>query len=375
MDLESSKDAARAKRKVKFVPIAPPRRVPKKEVKNEVVEDAGADEAKDLLRRFNCQLHKLLLVMVENRFLSNHMVFPGVGVVPTSVRIQHSVDYYTNYPVALPLRRPYSGNPEHLDEEEFGEATESRTYNENASNSAMELGLLEENFEANMFLINLPLTLPMIKESDTAGGQNVNANSKPPGGAKKVEKPCKLHELPSGFMGKMLVYKSGAIKLKLGNTLYDVSSGMKCAFAQDLVAINTAQKHCCTIGEISKHATTTIVTAATTTAIVVPVTAVATTTIRGSGGGVNGGGGDGDGSGGGDSGDGDDDGGGGNSNDNGGSNNMIVVAGDDNNGGYKNSDNSGGSEEGGGSGCGDNKIGGSGGNGGGNNNGGLIRYV
>ena len=34
---------------------------------------------------------------------------------------------------------------------------------------------------------------------------------------------CSLEELPGGYMGKMLVYKSGAIKLKIGNILYDVS--------------------------------------------------------------------------------------------------------------------------------------------------------
>lgn len=81
-----------------------------------------------------------------------------------------------------------------------------------------------------MFLIHLPPTLPMIKGSATAGGQDVNENSKTLGVAKKEEKlkkeekPCNLNELPSGFMGKMLVYRSGAIKLKLGDTLYDVST-------------------------------------------------------------------------------------------------------------------------------------------------------
>ncbi|CDP04592.1 unnamed protein product [Coffea canephora] len=38
---------------------------------------------------------------------------------------QHG-DYYTNYPVTLPLRRPYSGDPEHLDQEEFGDASERK---------------------------------------------------------------------------------------------------------------------------------------------------------------------------------------------------------------------------------------------------------
>lgn len=75
-----------------------------------------------------------------------------------------------------------------------------------------------------MFLIHLPTTLPMIEGSANAGGQDVNNNSKPPTGAKKIAKPCKLNKLPRGIMGKMLVYKSGAIKLKLGDTLYDVST-------------------------------------------------------------------------------------------------------------------------------------------------------
>ncbi|RZB55307.1 hypothetical protein D0Y65_044921 [Glycine soja] len=170
---------------------------------------------------------------------------------------QEPWDYYSNYPVTLPLRRPYSGNPALLDDEEFAEAAQSRTYEENASNSTMDLGLLEENPEASMFLINLPTKLPMIKQSATAGDKDVNEKSIPHGGSKNVEELCELNELSSGFMGKMLVYKSGAIKLKLGNTLYDVSSGMNCACAQDLVAVNTAQKHCCTIGEISKHVTIT----------------------------------------------------------------------------------------------------------------------
>lgn len=281
MDSEASKDAPGVRRKVKFAPRAPPRRVPKKEVKTEVVEDTVADQAtEDLMRRYNDALkakHK-----VEKKVSASQIAF-GFGGESTSVKSyriprggsstknnQNSAfsgmieedykepwDYYSNYPVTLPLRRPYSGNPDRLDEEEFGEAAESRTYNENASNPAMELGLLEKNLEASMFLINLPPNLPMVKQSATSGGQDVNVNTRPPRGPKEVEELYKLNDLPSGFMGKMLVYRSGAIKLKLGDTIYDVSSAMNCTFAEDLVAINTAQKDCCTIGEISKHVTIT----------------------------------------------------------------------------------------------------------------------
>nr|GMC65772.1 DNA-directed RNA polymerase III subunit RPC4-like isoform X2 [Ipomoea batatas] len=63
-----------------------------------------------------------------------------------------------------------------------------------------------------------------------------------------------MEELPGGYMGKMLVYKSGAVKLKLGNILYDVSPGVGCSSAQEVVAINTVDKTCCKLGGIYKHA-------------------------------------------------------------------------------------------------------------------------
>jgi len=72
-----------------------------------------------------------------------------------------------------------------------------------------------------MFLFKLPSKLPVQLTADE--GKDVNAKSKPSGGSKKVERLCELKDLPSGYMGKMLVYKSGKIKLKLGDTLYDVS--------------------------------------------------------------------------------------------------------------------------------------------------------
>lgn len=36
-------------------------------------------------------------------------------------------------------------------------------------------------------------------------------------------KDMSLKEFPEGYMGKMLVYRSGAVKLKLGDIQYDVS--------------------------------------------------------------------------------------------------------------------------------------------------------
>ncbi|KAK7341117.1 hypothetical protein VNO80_24041 [Phaseolus coccineus] len=152
---------------------------------------------------------------------------------------------YTNsyYPITLPLRKPNSGNPEILDEEEFGEAATSSEYDENAVNSAAELKLLEKSEQHKMFLFQLPKNLPSIVGSNKEKGQIGTTAVSGKAGA--------LEELPSGYMGKMQVYKSGAIKLKLGETLFDVSPGTKCGFAQDVVAVNIAQKHVCNLGEIN----------------------------------------------------------------------------------------------------------------------------
>ena len=84
-------------------------------------------------------------------------------------------------------------------------------------------GLQEENVEASMLFVQLPPTLPMIKRSATADGPEVKESSRPSGAGHTIEKTCRLDELPAGYMGKVLVYRSGAVKLKLGDILYDVS--------------------------------------------------------------------------------------------------------------------------------------------------------
>ncbi|KAF1892753.1 hypothetical protein Lal_00042646 [Lupinus albus] len=98
--MDSQNNVAAPRRKLKFAPKAPSLRKPKPEVKTEVVQKTF-------------------------RLLSY-------------------------YPTTLPVRRPYAGNPETLEKEEFGEVAESRTYDENSSNPAMELGLLEESPEKSV---------------------------------------------------------------------------------------------------------------------------------------------------------------------------------------------------------------------------------
>ncbi|KAB2598495.1 hypothetical protein D8674_001415 [Pyrus ussuriensis x Pyrus communis] len=66
----------------------------------------------------------------------------------------------TYYPTTLPLRQPNSGDPEILNESEFGEDAE-KEYDESTINPASELGLLEEKEKAKLLFIQLPSILPL----------------------------------------------------------------------------------------------------------------------------------------------------------------------------------------------------------------------
>jgi len=62
-----------------------------------------------------------------------------------------------------------------------------------------------------------------------------------------------LKELPGGKLGKLQIFKSGRVKMILGDVTYDVSEGMPCGFLQDLVAIDSGGKSLTSLGEVNKR--------------------------------------------------------------------------------------------------------------------------
>ncbi|OEL38456.1 hypothetical protein BAE44_0000524 [Dichanthelium oligosanthes] len=163
-------------------------------------------------------------------------------------------DYsHTDYPVTLPLRRPYSGDPEILDEEEFGESSASRAQDAQLT-AAEELGLMDWSHDSQLFFVQLPVSLPLPMQPQSVAEPNKGSEERREGLKPSSHRGSKVKELPEGYMGKILVYKSGKVKMKIGDTLFDVSSGSNCKFVQEVAAINTREKHCCTVGEISKRA-------------------------------------------------------------------------------------------------------------------------
>ncbi|RWR95323.1 DNA-directed RNA polymerase III subunit RPC4 [Cinnamomum micranthum f. kanehirae] len=164
-------------------------------------------------------------------------------------------DYTSYYPTTLPLRRPYLGKPELLDEQEFGKA--SADFDETCINPAAELGLTD-NKEGKMILFHLPHSLPLVNRAASRKGKEIIDTSKPPPTRNNTsDTACSMKDLPAGFIGKMLVYKSGAVKMKLGDIIFDVSPGTKYNFAQDVAAINVKEKHFCLLGDLDKRAVVT----------------------------------------------------------------------------------------------------------------------
>lgn len=166
-------------------------------------------------------------------------------------------DQHSYYPVSLPIRPLGSADPEILNAQEFSEEKE---YEETKINSALELGLLEKSEEKQMIFFQFPEKLPFNKQTyqvpvSSKGKEKVKSSS-----SLKQETSNKfatLKDLPDGHMGKMLVYKSGAIKFKLGDTIFNVHSGTPHAFQQDAAVMDTKSKNCCVLGPIDKPAVVT----------------------------------------------------------------------------------------------------------------------
>ncbi|KAI4378114.1 hypothetical protein MLD38_015642 [Melastoma candidum] len=160
--------------------------------------------------------------------------------------------HHTTYPTSLPLRMPFSGNPEVLDEAEFGEGSGKSEIDEGNINAASELGLLDESEKGRMLLFQLPPNLPLVKRTTGVKGKELPDSATWKSGASN--KGCSLEDLGGGYMGKLLIYKSGVVKFKMGETLYDVSPGSDCIFSQNVAAINTRDKHFCALGELRQRA-------------------------------------------------------------------------------------------------------------------------
>ncbi len=109
--------------------------------------------------------------------------------------------------------------------------------------------------ESDMFLLQFPRLIPVNSEIQTKLKAEEIENEEPVydqnGFLVKNEFENVFKEFPNySQMGKLKIYKSGKIKLQLGNNLYDVSTGVNCKFAQELGVVSSKSSEAFFLGKI-----------------------------------------------------------------------------------------------------------------------------
>ncbi|XP_058452869.1 DNA-directed RNA polymerase III subunit RPC4 [Malaya genurostris] len=90
----------------------------------------------------------------------------------------------------------------------------------------------------NFFLLQLPDVLP--GRTDTEVRKTEPSSKEQQDAPIETDPPrCTVRELEEGYVGKLIRYRSGKVKLILGNMVFDLTLGMDSGFLQELVSVNT----------------------------------------------------------------------------------------------------------------------------------------
>lgn len=79
-----------------------------------------------------------------------------------------------------------------------------------------------EQDEQTYLRMQLPLNLPITKPVENTKAKDTSEGSKTQETIR--QRSCRLNELPVCHLGKLRVYKSGAVKLHIGDVVYNVST-------------------------------------------------------------------------------------------------------------------------------------------------------
>lgn len=99
--------------------------------------------------------------------------------------------------------------------------------------------------EDQLFFIQLPSAVPIgdLQARPSVAAENIEI----------LGFKGNLTTLNSGKIGKIVVYKSGKVKMRVGDRLFDVSTGMPCNFLQEVVAIDTDRQKLYQLGELQRR--------------------------------------------------------------------------------------------------------------------------
>ncbi|TKW18151.1 hypothetical protein SEVIR_5G414200v4 [Setaria viridis] len=261
-----SRPVRRAVKKLKFKPKVPPQK-PKKLAteKPQLEEPKPIDEQlMKILRTRQVPANSVPNTKDERSTQKPPSTPPSADVVSLSPAQSGVQKQNQSKPLQIPKSFPVTVNSGTFDSEESSDFDDSDDDNGNvelqetqpssieceaSTCPAEELHLLQQEHDSKerMFLFKLPKSLPLPRRSSNI----VERKGKAAG--KEVKEGSNLQQLPQGYLGKMLVYKSGKIKMKLGDVMFDVNPGAESRMPQHVVALNTQEKHCCLLGEIENR--------------------------------------------------------------------------------------------------------------------------
>lgn len=182
--------------------------------------------------------------------------FREEGVYPIQLPINKMAMKKEDQQVALVKEEPMSPEPKikSLKSKVDVELTTS-TVRESRELTSEELFCsLSKSGEERLMFIQFPDCLPCLhscgEESDStkessSTTQVDNSSKKTPSG--------NLEEMPEGYVGKLIVRKSGKTQLQLGKLLMNIDLGANCAFLQDLVSIDTSSKEMTVLGHMDNR--------------------------------------------------------------------------------------------------------------------------
>ncbi|XP_034480741.1 DNA-directed RNA polymerase III subunit RPC4 [Drosophila innubila] len=112
------------------------------------------------------------------------------------------------------------------------------------------IGAFLEATQSQIFVMQLPNVLPCVtddaddvpaaKEQPAPSTSTDRSNSPIPSTtAVNAPKHSVLHQLEEGQIGKILRYKSGRVKLLLGDTRFDLDMGLESGFLQELMSVSS----------------------------------------------------------------------------------------------------------------------------------------
>lgn len=132
-----------------------------------------------------------------------------------------------------------------------------------ADSANMLTDFIEDDLEGKLMLFQMPAVLPIqpaqpaVPEAQQASTSS--AASKPKHAQSQVapevsESGVPLKQLPSGKIGKLLVFESGKLKMQIGDVLFDVCSGQPLRSRHDLAALSQSTGTFTWLGDVVRRA-------------------------------------------------------------------------------------------------------------------------